>query len=215
MSETTTRFWMVRHAPVPAEARELIYGHDDLPAVLENSSVPLAALAVLLPRPAVMVTSHLRRSQETARAIASAGYPAERPRTEADLAEQHFGDWQGLPQHEMPQHRTRPKPPFWQVAPEERPPGGESFVDVIARVSGAMDRLVADHTGEDVVCVVHSGSIRAALGMALGLEPERALAFRTETLSLTRIDHVDRAGETPTWRVTGVNIQPHGHSEPA
>lgn len=213
-TETLTRFWMVRHAPVPAAARELIYGHDDLPAVLDGCDAPLAALAALLPRPAVLVTSHLRRSVETARAIADAGYPAPPARTEADLAEQHFGDWQGLPQTDMPRHRTLPKPAFWQVAPEERPPGGESFVDVMGRVGAALDRLVGDHRGDDVVCVLHSGSIRAALGCALGLSPERALAFRTETLSLTRIDHVARAGDPPTWRVGGVNIQPHGHREP-
>jgi alpha-ribazole phosphatase len=48
--------------------------------------------------------------------------------------------------------------------------------------------------------VVHSGTIRAALAIALGLEPEQALRFTVEPLSLTRIDRV--AGG---WRVVGVN----------
>lgn len=214
MSRRTTRFWMIRHAPVPAAVRELIYGHDDLPAVLDDAVESVRALADTLPRPAVLVTTPLRRSIETARAIVDAGYPAGQPVEVAGLAEQHFGDWQGVPQAEMVRHRTQPKPAFWQVAPDERPPGGESFVDVMNRVEAALDALLADHAGKDVVCVAHSGSIRAALGIALGLPPERALAFRTETLSLTRLDHVDGEEHPPLWRVCGVNIQLAGHREP-
>ncbi|MEX2643220.1 MAG: histidine phosphatase family protein, partial [Acetobacterales bacterium] len=199
MKEQTTRFWMVRHAPVPEAVRELIYGHDDLPAVLDETVASVTALAEALPRPAVLVTTTLRRSIETARAIVDAGYPAPEPIAVGGLAEQHFGDWQGLPQVELVRHRRMPKPAFWQVAPEERPPGGESFVDVMARVGDALDGLIADHGGKDIVCVAHSGSIRAALGIALGLTPDRALAFRTETLSLTRLDHVHGDGGEPRW----------------
>jgi alpha-ribazole phosphatase len=52
----------------------------------------------------------------------------------------------------------------------------------------------------NVVLVVHSGTIRAALAIALDLAPEQALRFAMEPLSLTRIDRV--AGG---WRVVGVN----------
>jgi alpha-ribazole phosphatase len=48
--------------------------------------------------------------------------------------------------------------------------------------------------------VVHSGTIRAALGIALGIEPEAALRFVIDPLSLTRIDRLDGA-----WRVVCVN----------
>jgi hypothetical protein len=39
----------------------------------------------------------------------------------------------------------------------------------------------------------------------LGLDPESALSFATETLSLTRLDHIadDRGGSS--WRVSTVN----------
>ena len=48
--------------------------------------------------------------------------------------------------------------------------------------------------------MVHSGTIRAALAIALELTPEQALRFAVEPLSLTRIDRV--AGG---WRIVGVN----------
>jgi len=48
--------------------------------------------------------------------------------------------------------------------------------------------------------VVHSGTVRAALAIALDLSAEAALRFAIDPLSLTRIDKV--AGG---WRVVGVN----------
>ncbi|HEY0911232.1 MAG TPA: histidine phosphatase family protein, partial [Bradyrhizobium sp.] len=51
-----------------------------------------------------------------------------------------------------------------------------------------------------VLLVVHSGTVRAALAIALDLSPETALRFALDPLSLTRIDKV--AGG---WRVVGVN----------
>ena len=48
--------------------------------------------------------------------------------------------------------------------------------------------------------VVHSGTVRAALAIALDLAPEPALRFVIDPLSLTRIDRV-----ADSWRVVGVN----------
>jgi alpha-ribazole phosphatase len=47
---------------------------------------------------------------------------------------------------------------------------------------------------------VHSGTIRAALAIALDLAPEGALRFVIDPLSLTRIDRLDNG-----WRVGVVN----------
>jgi alpha-ribazole phosphatase len=51
-----------------------------------------------------------------------------------------------------------------------------------------------------VILVVHSGTVRAALAIALDLPPEVALRFAIDPLSLTRIDRVANG-----WRVVGVN----------
>jgi alpha-ribazole phosphatase len=47
---------------------------------------------------------------------------------------------------------------------------------------------------------VHSGTIRAALAVALEIAPDRALRFAIDPLSLTRIDRL-----TNGWRIVGVN----------
>jgi alpha-ribazole phosphatase len=74
------------------------------------------------------------------------------------------------------------------------PPGGESFVDQIARAGAGLAGLPAG----DVALVVHSGTIRAVL--AIALEPDSALRFVIDPLSLTRIDRLQDG-----WRVVAVN----------
>jgi alpha-ribazole phosphatase len=107
----------------------------------------------------------------------------------------------------MPPRHPR-KSRFWLAPAHAVPPGGESFVDVIARVSAAVTRLNRTHPGRDIVAVAHGGSIRAALAFALDLDPEAALAFSIDPLSLTRLDHVDGPGAGHGWRVSTVNLPP-------
>ena len=62
--------------------------------------------------------------------------------------------------------------------------------------------------GRDIIAVAHGGTIRAALGLALGLDPEACLAFTMENCSVTRIDHIDGPGMGHGWRVVTVNRPP-------
>ena len=87
-------------------------------------------------------------------------------------------------------------------------PGGESFVEIIERVARAIQHLVAAHRGRDIIAVAHGGTIRAALGLALGLDPERCLAFTIDNCSLTRIDQIEGPGMGHGWRVVTVNRPP-------
>ena len=97
---------------------------------------------------------------------------------------------------------------LWFAPADERPPGGESFADLIERVVPAIERLNDEHRGRDIVAVTHGGTIRAALALALGLTPQAALAFSVENCSLTRIDHLDRGRRRGLWRVVAVNHRP-------
>ena len=85
---------------------------------------------------------------------------------------------------------------FWKSPASNRPPGGESFVDQIARASAGLALLPAG----EAILVVHSGTIRAVLAIALDLAPDNALRFVIDPLSLTRIDRLENG-----WRVVAVN----------
>lgn len=212
---TTTRWWLLRHAPVINPERR-IYGQGDIEADTTEGE-PFRRLAETLPRGAVWLTTHLRRTQQTASAIRaawSADDPPPEPAVIPDLAEQHFGSWQGMTHAELGARQPRAAHRFWLAPAAERPPGGESFVDVIGRVAGALAALTLEHSGRDIVAVVHGGPIRAALGHALALDPEAALRFRIDTLSLTRLDAIPLGTGVTAWRVEGVNLPPGAFPPP-
>ncbi|MEE8188004.1 MAG: histidine phosphatase family protein [Kiloniellales bacterium] len=211
---TTTRWWWIRHAPVINHGGR-IYGQDD-PDCDCSHTATTSALAGLLPAGAVWLTSHLSRTQLTAQAII-AHLPdgtAPVPRAEPELAEQHFGAWQGLTNEELEARRDGDWHRFWLAPATEAPPGGESFADVVERVSATVQRLSAEHAGRDIVAISHGGTIRAALALALGIDAERALAFAIDNYALTRLDHITGApgSHAPqvdgVWRVCQVNHAP-------
>ncbi|MDY0881407.1 histidine phosphatase family protein [Dongia soli] len=207
MTQTVTRWWLVRHAPVVG-AHGRIYGQDDLDCDCSDAAL-FAELAILLPTEPVWLVTPLRRTHATADAIhlASGGMKPEIA-IEPDLAEQHFGDWQGLTYADLEARRDGVYHRFWHAPADHAPPNGESFRDVIARVSRAIDRHTRQHPGRDIVAVTHGGAIRAALAVALELDPERALGFSIDTCSITRIDRIDGAGEGASWRIVAVNRHP-------
>lgn len=205
---TSTRFWWVRHAPVRDDGG-CIYGQRDLPCDCSEAHV-FEALARVLPRDALWVTSSLTRAKQTADAIWKAGHPDSKgqpPIPMAEFAEQHLGDWQGLNRAEFFRN-VKPSPAgHWFNAPEERAPNGESFVDLIDRTRAGVEQLIAAHRSRDVVVVAHGGTIRAAIGIALGLKPVGMMAFTTDNCSVTRLDYLDNGIESG-WRVQMINQQP-------
>ncbi len=200
------RFFLIRHALVEATARATLYGNMDVPLCdlsLKGEAALYRWLAARLPRPAHWVATSLVRTQATAAAIFAAGYPDRELAIEPDLAEQSLGEWQGISHEALVERLRHPAHPFWPHGAEERPPGGESFEDMRARVSPVMERLARDHAGRDVVIVAHGGSIRAALAHALGITAHQALTFSIKNLSLTRIEK-----HGADWRVIAVNEEP-------
>jgi alpha-ribazole phosphatase len=182
------RLWLIRHAPV-ARPRGII--HDpDAPADVSDH-VALAALRAKLPAAANVVASPARRTLETAAALGLA--PVAEPR----LREQNFGAWTGRRHAEIEaelgaEHYRA----FWRQPATNRPAGGESFADQVERVRACLLSLPAG----DAVLVVHSGTVRAALAVALDVAPESVLQFVIDPLSLTRIDRLAEG-----WRIGCVN----------
>jgi alpha-ribazole phosphatase len=182
-----TKLWLIRHAPVDGPKGVM---HDaDAPADLSDLAT-FATLRARLPEKAPCIASPSRRTMETATALGFA------PQPEPRFREQHFGDWTGRRHDDLARELREAYAAFWRAPAHNRPPGGESFADQIARVGEALGALPQG----DVVLVVHSGTVRAALALALELPPESALRFVIDPLSLTRIDRVAKS-----WRVVGVN----------
>lgn len=181
------RLWLIRHAPV-AGPKGVI--HDSDAAADTSDDVAFAALRATLPAEAAQFASPSLRTLETAAALGL------RPKPEPNFREQNFGDWTGRRHDDLAREPGAAYREFWRAPANSRPPGGESFADQIVRVRDGLATLPPG----DVVLVVHSGTVRAALAIALEIGPEPALRFAIDPLSLTRIDRL-----TGGWRVVCVN----------
>jgi alpha-ribazole phosphatase len=185
-----------------------IYGQTDLGCDTGDLD-SFRALAALLPRNAIWVVSSLRRTRETAEAIAAAGMAVPELLIEPQLAEQNFGRWQGLGWEEMQATDPVAYAAFWRDPTRNAPPEGESYVAQIGRTRAGIERLTREHAGRDIVCVSHGGTIRAAVAVALDLTPETAMAVVIDNLSVTRINFVEDGllrSHARVWQVQGVNM---------
>jgi alpha-ribazole phosphatase len=197
-SANATRWWLLRHAPVPCPHGR-IHGRLDV-ACDTSDDEDFRLLAARLPINPVLVESGLIRCRQTAGALETAGLLLPPPIVEPDLGEQDFGRWQGRSWMDLEAAKDPDLAAFWQSPADVAPPGGESFAAMIERVTAAIEGLSAAHPGRDILAIVHAGTVRAALALALGLEPAQALRFAVQPLSLTRLDATPEG-----WRVEAVN----------
>lgn len=191
-----TRFWWVRHGPTHARG---MVGWTDLPADLSDTA-QLARLDHHLPADALLISSDLRRAVATADAIA-----AGRRRLPHDrhLREIHFGKWEMKHHTEIAAADADLVRAYWDRPGDIRAPGGESWNEAAARVSGAADRLAQAYPNADIIVVAHFGAILSQLQRALRIDAYSTFANRIDNLSVTEI--TQEAGQ---WRAGAVNLLP-------
>ncbi|HBZ44088.1 MAG TPA: histidine phosphatase family protein [Maritimibacter sp.] len=175
-----TKIWWVRHGPTHVKA---MVGWSDVPADLSDTEA-LAKLDRYLPRLPV-VSSDLVRAVDTASAL-----QADRPRLahEPSLKEMNFGDWELRPGNELYDEDPDGTRAFWDDPENNRPPGGESWRDLDARVRPTVERLIADHP-DGLIVVAHFGVILSQVRHALAVPVPRVLAHRIDNLSVTQISY--------------------------
>ncbi len=137
--------------------------------------------------PVAVYASPLERTFETARPIARR--LGLRVRSDRVLIECDFGEWTGS------ELKVLAKKPEWaqvQRWPSGfRFPGGESFLEMQARISGTLARLVALHRGETVVAVSHADPIKAAISAAAGTHLDLFQRLVVSPCSVTALAYTD------------------------
>jgi broad specificity phosphatase PhoE len=113
----------------------------------------------------------------------------------------HFGDWE-LQRFDRIADQDRLRA-FWDAPGDVRPPGGESWHEISARVGRAVARLRAAHPGRDIIAVAHMGTILTQVQAALGITAFDAFGHRIDNLSVTQL-HWQGSG----WGVARVNHCP-------
>lgn len=177
---------LIRHAPVETGGR--LIGRTDMPARLP-SGPPDPSIAAIIRDCHVKIVSPALRCRQTVEWLCAdqAGW-----RTDTDIQEQDFGDWDGADYATLPDLGALSRAEIAQ----HRPPNGESFADVVSRVRGSAMMSAMERT----VVVAHAGVIRAVVGIALD-RPQDGLAFMIDPLSMTTV--IAGGGG---WAIKQVNI---------
>lgn len=205
-----SRLWLVRHgqsAGNVARDRAHAAGLGEIDLDIRDVDVPLSDLGheqsqalgkwfAALPRddrPTVVLTSTYLRAQQTATAIAEAGGLAE-----ADLAfciderlrEREFGVLDRLTTHGIEARYPDQAEARRRLGKfYHRPPGGESWCDVILRLRAALDTLSLHHRDERVLIVGHQVVVLC-------------LRYLLESLTETEILAIDAAADVANCGVT-------------
>lgn len=162
MRDDPTRLLILRHAPLAVPG---LAGRRDVAADCSDRARLLWAARALSGAAQVWASPALR-CRQTAQALGlePACHPA--------LWEQDFGAWEE-PGAQVPD--LGPLPP--EALAAARPPGGESFLDMAARVQPLLESARGT-----VAIIAHAGTVRAALALAVG---PAALSFSVAPLSLS------------------------------
>jgi ribonuclease H / adenosylcobalamin/alpha-ribazole phosphatase len=183
---TPTVAMLLRHGETPLSVERRFSGRGDA-ALTDRGMAQAGAAAKRLVGQAVdaIVSSPIRRTQQTASVVASAlGLKVE---TDEGLAETDFGDWDGSTFAEVSAHSPRALQ-AWLADPALAPPGGESMVSTAARAEAARDRIVAGHPGQTVVVVTHVTPIKTLLRAALGAPLGAVYRLHLDPASLCVVD---------------------------
>ncbi|ABS04798.1 putative phosphoglycerate mutase [Kineococcus radiotolerans] len=187
---------LVRHGSTALTEQRRVsgrYGED--PELSDRGRAEAAAAATCwdVQDADVVVTSTLRRSQQTARIIAEA--------LGADVVvdpqwdETDFGEWDGLTAGEVVKRWPR-EFAAWNDSPEAAPPGGESIATVERRVLAARDDLLRRWAGRRVVLVSHGDPLRVLLRSVLGVDGRMQRRIHVDPGSRTLLRYrADGTGE--------------------
>ncbi|RAN93843.1 Phosphoglycerate mutase (2,3-diphosphoglycerate- independent) [Micromonospora saelicesensis] len=166
---TATRLILVRHGETPYTEQRRYSGRGDVP-LSERGRAQVRAtgtrVAELAPSVAAVLSSPLSRCTATAASIAEALGGDVPVRTEDDLIECDFGQWEGRTFAEVRQQWPG-EMDAWLASPRIAPPDGESFTQVAERAHRVISGLLTAYPGETVVVVSHVSPIKLMLRDAL------------------------------------------------
>lgn len=210
------QLWIVRHGEsagnvardlaesTGAPLIELEHRDADVPlsALGEQQAHALGAWVGMLPsneQPTVLFASPYVRARQTAAAVAAAlGWQADAVRVDERLREKEFGVLDRYT-------RAGIRATFPELAEQRalvgkfyfRPPGGESWCDVVLRLRSLLGELQRNQAGERVMIVAHQVIVNC-------------FRYLIERLDEATILAIDRAADVPNCGITGYRINAEG-----
>ncbi|HCB34596.1 MAG TPA: histidine phosphatase family protein [Acidimicrobiaceae bacterium] len=199
---------LVRHAQPVADVRSDGSPADPPLSDVGRRQAELAAQWLCETEPHHVCSSPMRRAVQTAEPIAAAaGIAADAVEVCDDISEFDRHDPAYVPMEVM---KLTDRARWDQLA------AGTFTTDVAEAaawmevVVAAFERIVADHGGERVVAVCHSGVVNAYLAHCLGFEADRFLRFDVDYTSVSRVFASGRGHRS----VASVNERTHLRGRP-
>ncbi len=175
---------LLRHGQTELSVERRYSGHGNPPLTAFGRTQARSAAQRIADKGAIaaVVSSPLGRARETAAAAAEAlGLPVT---VHDGLIETDFGKWEGLTfaeaQQRDPDVHTR-----WLSDTSVRPPEGESFDEVRARIETVRDDLTASYPGANILVVTHVTPIKTLLQLALDVGPSLLYRLHLDLASLS------------------------------
>ena len=180
MPHNNRDIWLIRHAP--SHPPGYLYGRKDAD-IGQIESTSKEHLQRKLAHFQYLCSSPAKRCVRTCHALFPGRPP---PHLITAFWEQSFGDWEGLAYPDLPD--------LGQMSGHKlarfKPPNGESFVDLCARIQPAFISLLKDVDAQQIAIVVHAGVIRSILSLVFDNHPA-ALKCEIDPLSVTRLRVLD------------------------
>ncbi|NLP17624.1 MAG: histidine phosphatase family protein [Firmicutes bacterium] len=199
----TLRVYFLRHGETDWNRWGLYQGHGDIP-LNERGRRQAIKVAVKLCGETFdnVYVSDLVRAGETAQIILSR-LKAKSVTSLRGLRELDFGHWEGLSFTEVEAAYPQEVKDAFAQPDAFRPPGGESVVELRARVVKAWEGIIQENRAGTIMIVTHGGPIRVLWGYWLGKRgmalwniafPHCALGFAS----------FNTAGRFPQTFITGI-----------
>ncbi|MDA9911582.1 histidine phosphatase family protein, partial [Amylibacter sp.] len=81
------------------------------------------------------------------------------------------------------------------------PPNGESWNQAAKRINAEVDNINEKYKGKNIIAVGHFGVILTQLQRAAKIQPQSAISFQIDNLSITHLEHLG----DKNWRILSVN----------
>jgi alpha-ribazole phosphatase/probable phosphoglycerate mutase len=187
MSTSVTRLYLIRHGQVDKVRPRSYNGQSDVPlSPLGRQQMERLADWAASTGLSAVYCSDLQRTRQGADVV---GRRCAVPVSATPLLrEKHFGRWEGLT-YEEAEEQFPVEWRAWLADPSAaRPPEGETYREVEARVVPFVRRLVLDHAGQSVLILAHGGVNRVIVCRALGLPMQRVFGIEQDYACVNRID---------------------------
>jgi 2,3-bisphosphoglycerate-dependent phosphoglycerate mutase len=201
-----TQAYMIRHGATDWNAEHRWQGQTDVP-LNEAGRAQAHALGEAFRGVEIdcVYSSDLSRARDTAAAVArSLGAPH---RVDDLLRERSFGLWDGLTTSEIKEQYPDRFASYCEHRATETPPEGETWSELVARTTGAIDRIASDNQGGRVAIVAHAGPIRAFVDRALGLAREDYNRYELANAGVSVLR--SNGGPSTRWQVVALNLTSH------